>query len=85
MMLFAPAHSADLARKVAETLGIALAPSEEREFDGGEHKMRPLADVQGRDVCVLHSLYGDARASANDKLCRLLFFIGASRMLGRGT
>lgn len=82
MLLFAPKHSAAFACKVAELLGIQLAPSEEREFDGGEHKMRPLAAVQGRDVFVIHSLCGEIQASANDKLCRLLFFAGALKDAG---
>lgn len=82
MMLFAPNHSVAFARVVAELLGHPLSPGEEREFDGGEHKMRPLADVQGRDVCVIQSTCGDARASANDKLCRLLFFVGALKDAG---
>jgi hypothetical protein len=30
-----------------------------------------------RDVYVLASLYGDASESVNDRLCRLLFFVGA--------
>jgi ribose-phosphate pyrophosphokinase len=76
-LLFAPKHSAALGQSVALALGLALAPSEEREFDGGEHKMRSLVDVRGRDVYVIQSLAGDAQASANDKLCRLLLFIGA--------
>jgi ribose-phosphate pyrophosphokinase len=82
MMLFAPNHSAAFARIVAELLGCPLSPSEEREFDGGEHKMRPLADVQGRDVCVIQSTCGDAQGSANDKLCRLMFFVGALKDAG---
>src|SRR5688572_23497719 len=82
MMLFAPSRSAPFARAVAELLGSPLSPSEEREFDGGEHKMRPLADVQGRTVCVIQSTCGDAQASANDKLCRLLFFVGALKDAG---
>lgn len=82
MLLFAPNHSVAFARVVAQLLGHPLSPSEEREFDGGEHKMRPLADVQGRDVCVIQSTCGDAQASANDKLCRLLFFVGALKDAG---
>lgn len=77
MLLFAPTHSAALARRIADALGTTLSSSEEREFDGGEHKMRPMQDVRGHDVFVVQSLCGDAHASANDKLCRLLFFIGA--------
>lgn len=82
MLLFAPNHSVAFARVVAELLSHPLSPSEEREFDGGEHKMRPLADVQGRNVCVIQSTCGDAQASANDKLCRLLFFVGALKDAG---
>jgi ribose-phosphate pyrophosphokinase len=38
--------------------------------------------VRGRDVYVVHSLHGDPEQSANDKLCRLLFFLGALRDAG---
>ena len=31
---------------------------------------------------MIHSLYGDAKQSPNDKLCRLLFFIGALKDAG---
>lgn len=82
MLLFAPNHSAALARRIADALGTSLSACEEREFDGGEHKMRPLVEVRGQDVFVVQSLYGDAHASANDKLCRLLFFIGALKDAG---
>jgi ribose-phosphate pyrophosphokinase len=41
--------------------------------------MRPLINVRGKDVFVIQSLYGDGRWSVNDKLCRLLFFLGALR------
>ncbi|MDO9215767.1 MAG: ribose-phosphate diphosphokinase, partial [Lacisediminimonas sp.] len=63
--------------RVAACLGLDLLPIEEREFADGEHKSRPLASVRGRDVYVVHSLYADFDYSVNDKLCRLLFFIGA--------
>lgn len=82
MKLFAPALSAVLASKVAESLGTSLAASEEREFDDGEHKMRPLEDVRGHDTFVIHGLCGSSEASANDRLCRLLFFAGALKDAG---
>lgn len=82
MDLFAPAASAALAERVAADLGVRLAASEEREFSGGEHKMRALASVRGRSVYVLQTLFGDERGSANDRLCRLLFFIGALKDAG---
>ena len=36
-----------------------------------------MISVRGKNVFVVQSLYGDHRQSGNDKLCRLLFFIGA--------
>jgi ribose-phosphate pyrophosphokinase len=71
--------SRGLAEIVAKRLEVALAPHEERDFEDGEHKSRPLQDVRGRDVFVLHSLYGDDKESGNDKLCWLLFFCGAAK------
>ena len=38
--------------------------------------------MAGYDVYVVHSLYGGPVQSANDKLCRLLFFIGALKDAG---
>ncbi len=81
-LLFALDGSRDLAENVANRLEIALAPHEERVFEDGEHKTRPLRDVRGHDVFVLHALYGDDRQSSNDKFCRLLFFCGALRDAG---
>jgi len=83
-LVFAPAASATFAQRVAVALNVELAGSEEREFEGGEHKMRPTVDVRGRDVYVIHQLHGDDTRSANDKLCRLLFFIGALKDAGAG-
>ena len=75
MLFFALNGSDRLGQKVARTGGFEIARHEEREFDGGEHKARPLVDVRGQDVYVLHSLNGDLQASANDKILRLLFFL----------
>jgi len=77
LVLFALDASRGYGEAVSATLGLPLAAHEERDFEDGEHKARPLVNVRGRDVFVIHSLYGDARASANDKLLRLLFFVGA--------
>ncbi|WP_197723260.1 ribose-phosphate diphosphokinase [Blastochloris tepida] len=82
LKLFALAASADLGTAVAAALKVELAAHEERDFEDGEHKARPLADVAEADVYVLHSLHGGPRDSANDKLCRLLFFIGAVKDAG---
>jgi ribose-phosphate pyrophosphokinase len=77
LSLFALDASRLFGERVAAELGIALTRHEEREFEDGEHKARPLENVRGRDVYVIHSLYGEPGISANDKLVRLLFFIGA--------
>jgi ribose-phosphate pyrophosphokinase len=65
--------------QVSDRLGVPLSPHEEREFEDGEHKVRPLVSVRGKDVFVIQSLYGDPQHSVNDKLCRLWFFLGALR------
>lgn len=80
--VFAPSHTVELGQRIAQALGIELARSEEREYENGEHKMRPLDDVRGKHAVVVQSLCGDEQASSNDKLCRLLFFIGALKDAG---
>jgi ribose-phosphate pyrophosphokinase len=77
--LFALNASRDFGQRVAAAAGVPLAPHEEREFEDGEHKARPLVNVRGRDAYVVCSLYGEPQLSVNDKLVRLLFFLGALR------
>lgn len=77
LKLFVLDSSHAFGEQVAQRLDIAPAPHEEREFEDGEHKARPLVSVRGKDVFVIQSLYADQQQSGNDKLCRLLFFIGA--------
>jgi ribose-phosphate pyrophosphokinase len=82
LRVFALGATRALGADVARALGRAPDAHEEREFEDGEHKARPLVSVRDADVYVLHSLHGDEDASANDKLCRLLFFIGALKDAG---
>ena len=82
LQIFALEATAELGRAVATVLGQPLAAHEEREFEDGEHKSRPLDDVAGADVYVVQSTHGGPQQSANDKLCRLLFFIGALKDAG---
>jgi ribose-phosphate pyrophosphokinase len=79
MKFFAMDASRSFGERVAGALGRPLDAHEEREFDDGEHKARPLVAVRGEPVYVLQSLHGDAQASGDDKLVRLLFFCGALR------
>lgn len=82
MKLFALNSSKAFGARVADALGVDLAAHEEREFEDGEHKARPLTGVRGEDVYVIQSLHSDPDFSANDKICRLLFFLGAVRDAG---
>jgi ribose-phosphate pyrophosphokinase len=77
LKLFSLEAGHELGRNVSVKLGVELSPHEERAFEDGEHKSRPLVNVRGKDVFVIDSLYGDSHRSPNDKLARLLFFLGA--------
>lgn len=74
--LFALNATRSFGEQVAQHFGVALSEHEEREFEDGEHKSRPLVSMRGYDVFVIQSLYDEPAHSVNDKLCRLLFFIG---------
>jgi ribose-phosphate pyrophosphokinase len=80
--VFALSGSEELGQAAAAAVGVALASHEERDFEDGEHKARPLVSVRGGDVYVVHSLAGDDVASANDRLVKLLFFLAACRENG---
>jgi ribose-phosphate pyrophosphokinase len=80
--LFALQATRTLGQAIADALGQPLAAHEEREFEDGEHKARPLAAVAGMEVYVIQSLHSGPSESASDKLCRLLFFIGALKDAG---
>ena len=81
-LLFALNATKEFGCRLASALGLALADHEERDFEDGEHKARPLRPVRDADVYVVQSLHGGPSESPNDKLCRLLFFIGALKDAG---
>ncbi len=85
-MIFALRGAQGLGTKIAEGLELPLAPYEERSFEDGEHKLRPLASVRQRDVFVLDSLFSNTdptiHESVNDKLVKLAFFIATLRQAG---
>ena len=83
-VLFALDASRSFGEAVARHLDVPLSDHEERAFEDGEHKSRSLVNVRGRDVFVVQSLYSDERQSVNDKLVRLLFFLGALRDASAG-
>lgn len=49
-LLFALQSTRELGDRVAAALGVPLSPHEERGFEDGEHKVRPLVSVRGHDV-----------------------------------
>lgn len=82
MRLFALEATRAFGEQVAASLEIQLDQHEERTFEDGEHKARPLVLVRGQDCYVVQSLHAGPEASAADKLIRLLFFAGALRQSG---
>jgi ribose-phosphate pyrophosphokinase len=80
--LFALHGSEAIGQAIAAGLDSTLNNHEEREFEDGEHKARPLNDVRGAHAYVVHGLHGGPKHSADEKLCRLLFFIGALKDAG---
>ncbi|MGA0610807.1 ribose-phosphate diphosphokinase [Caldimonas sp. KR1-144] len=66
-------------RALAAALRIAPAAHEERRFEDGERKLRPLVDPGGADAWVVASLHGGPDDSPHDKLLRLLMFVAALR------
>lgn len=79
MLLFALDATRAFGARVADALGLPLAPHEERTFEDAEHKIRPLGDPNGQDCVVVQSLHGERAISGDDKLVRLLMFIAALR------
>jgi ribose-phosphate pyrophosphokinase len=81
-LLFALGSSHAFGVEVATMLGIELSPHEDRAFEDGEYKIRPMTGVRGRDVHVISSLFPEAGASSAEKLLKLLFFIAALKDSG---
>jgi ribose-phosphate pyrophosphokinase len=82
MKLFGLNASSELARSVADRLGVRLSSLEERDFEDGEFKVRPLERVRGEHVFICQSLVSSDGRSANDALARLLFLCGAAKDAG---
>lgn len=78
-MLFTLESTRSLAEQIRAEIELPLSKHEERDFDDGEHKIRPLVNVRGREAYVVASLYDEPGLSVNDKLLKLLFFLGALR------
>lgn len=75
VVLAALSESEPLATAVAREADLALLAIEERRFEGGEFKIRPLEPVRGREVFVLQSLAGTEAVPVCERLVRLLFLL----------
>ena len=84
LRLFALDDTRAFGEAVGRALGIALAQHEERRFEDGEHKARPLESVRSKDVFVIQSLHGEPGRSVNDKLVTLLFFVACLKDAAAG-
>jgi len=81
-LLFAPLESRSLALAASQESGIELATLEERQYEGGEFKLRPLQSVRDRTVFVLQSLAETRDAPIAQRLIRLLFLLQGLRDAG---
>ncbi len=75
-------ESEPLASAIAREAGLGRLPIEERPFDGGEFKLRPLESARGRSLFVVQSLAGTDEAPASTRLLRLLFLLQSLRDTG---
>jgi ribose-phosphate pyrophosphokinase len=82
MLLFALEPGCGFASAIARALGGAVSPHEERVFEDGERKLRPLVDPRGADAYVVASLHGGPADSPHDRLVRLLMFVATLRQHG---
>lgn len=80
--LIAPSESGHLAAAIAHEAGLALLALEDRRFEGGEFKLRPLESARGRTVFIVQSLAGTSEVSACERLVRLLFLVQGLRDAG---
>lgn len=80
--LLALSESSRLGTSVCSEAGLAQTPLEERSFEGGEFKLRPLQSVRGRSAFVLQTLASSTDAPVADRLVRLLFLLNGLRDAG---
>lgn len=75
--IFALNASSEYGEKIALCLEDKLCKHKELFFHDGECYVASEENVRGADVYVIASLYGDDKESVNDKLMKLLVFIGS--------
>lgn len=81
-LLFVLGESGELGRNIARAASIEPAALEERRFERGEFKLRPLASVRDREVTIIQTLAASDGAPIAERLVRLLFLIAGLRDAG---
>lgn len=81
-LLFVLGESGELGRAIAREAAIELASLEERRFERGEFKLRPLVSVRDRDVTIIQTLAASDDAPIADRFVRLLFLVAGLRDAG---
>jgi ribose-phosphate pyrophosphokinase len=79
---FALRESRELANSVGHYARLRLSDLEERDFEGGEFKLRPLQSVRDRPAFVLQCLAGTPSAPSSERLLKLLFLLYGLRDAG---
>jgi ribose-phosphate pyrophosphokinase len=82
LLFVSPETSRYFAEPLSRALGSSLSGLEERSFVDGEFSVRPLENLQGRQVILVQSFHRDHTKSVGDKLCELLFICCATRDAG---
>ena len=80
--LFALNASRDFGERVSWALSLPILGHEERFFEDGEHKVRPLENVRGRDVYIIQCLHATPDHGVDERLNRMLFMIAALKDAG---
>lgn len=77
--IFGMNGSSSYAHAVAERLGLRLSQHEEKRHADGECYVRSLDNVRRSKAFVIASIYRDSEESPDEKLMKLLWFIGSLR------
>ncbi|HEU4591205.1 MAG TPA: ribose-phosphate diphosphokinase [Steroidobacteraceae bacterium] len=81
-LIFSLSESRSLGQAIAAAAGLEPAPLEERGFEAGEFKLRPLVPVRDRDVYVVQLLANSPDATVSERLLRLLLLAFGLRDAG---
>ena len=73
--LYCLSESESIGSAIATHANLPLSPLEERRFESGEFKLRPLESARGRPAWVVQTLAASAAVPTAERLVRLLFLL----------